>query len=459
MRVVVVGLGYVGSVCSACLASRGHSVVGVDTSEYKTGCLQRGESPIVEAGLGELIAGSRAAGRLSATTRIAEALPGAEAVLVCVGTPSGADGSLDLSHVRRAVEEVGRALRSTGTYTVVVMRSTMLPGSVKGELTPILEAASGLVAGRDFGVAYNPEFLREGTAIRDFFEAEFTVIGTDEERSAAVLRRLYEGIGGAAVVMPLRASEIMKYVNNSYHALKVVFANEVGRICKREGIDSHLVMDLFVRDTRLNLSAYYFKPGFAYGGSCLPKDVRALQQRARVLGAEVPVIEAISRSNDLHVDEAIRLVERLKRRRVGVLGLSFKAGTDDLRESPTPARDRHAGRQGLQRAAARPQRGHGARAGREPPLRRGRGPVPARAAAPRPGRGPARQRGRGRGERRARVPRRRRPAPARPGARGPRACRGPGHRHPRGVPWPRLVASCTSPRTCRCPSTAASGWS
>lgn len=334
MRVVVVGLGYVGSVCSACLASRGHSVVGVDTSEYKTGCLQRGESPIVEAGLGELIAGSRAAGRLSATTRIAEALPGAEAVLVCVGTPSGADGSLDLSHVRRAVEEVGRALRSTGTYTVVVMRSTMLPGSVKGELTPILEAASGLVAGRDFGVAYNPEFLREGTAIRDFFEAEFTVIGTDEERSAAVLRRLYEGIGGAAVVMPLRASEIMKYVNNSYHALKVVFANEVGRICKREGIDSHLVMDLFVRDTRLNLSAYYFKPGFAYGGSCLPKDVRALQQRARVLGAEVPVIEAISRSNDLHVDEAIRLVERLKRRRVGVLGLSFKAGTDDLRESP-----------------------------------------------------------------------------------------------------------------------------
>jgi GDP-mannose 6-dehydrogenase len=334
MRVVVVGLGYVGSVCSACLASRGHAVVGVDTSEYKAGCLQRGASPIVEEGLGEMIAEARAAGRLTATTRIADALPGAEAVLVCVGTPSGADGSLDLSHVRRAVEEVGRALPSTGTFTVVVMRSTMLPGSVKGELTPILEAASGMTAGRDFGVAYNPEFLREGTAIRDFFEAELTVIGTDEERSAAVLRRLYAGIGGEAVVMPLHASEIMKYVNNSYHALKVVFANEVGRICKREGIDSHLVMDLFVRDTRLNLSAYYFKPGFAYGGSCLPKDVRALQQRARMLGAEVPVIDAISRSNDRHVEEAIHLVERLKRRRIGVLGLSFKAGTDDLRESP-----------------------------------------------------------------------------------------------------------------------------
>jgi GDP-mannose 6-dehydrogenase len=334
MRVVVVGLGYVGSVCSACLASRGHAVVGVDTSEYKAGCLQRGASPIVEEGLGEMIAEARAAGRLTATTRIAEALPGAEAVLVCVGTPSGADGSLDLSHVRRAVEEVGRALPSTGTFTVVVMRSTMLPGSVKGELTPILEAASGMKAGRDFGVAYNPEFLREGTAIRDFFEAELTVIGTDEERSAAVLRRLYAGIGGEAVVMPLHASEIMKYVNNSYHALKVVFANEVGRICKREGIDSHLVMDLFVRDTRLNLSAYYFKPGFAYGGSCLPKDVRALQQRARVLGVDLPVIDAIPRSNDRQVDAAIQLIERLKHRRIGVLGLSFKAETDDLRESP-----------------------------------------------------------------------------------------------------------------------------
>jgi GDP-mannose 6-dehydrogenase len=309
-------------------------VIGVDTSEYKTGCIERGESPIVENGLGELIARSRADGTLTATTRIAEAMPGAEAVLVCVGTPSAPDGSLDLSHVRRAVEEVGHALRTTGTYTVVVMRSTMLPGSVQGELVPVIEAASGLRAGRDFGVAYNPEFLREGSAIRDFFETELTVVGTDDERSADVLRRLYDGIGGETVVIPLRTSEIMKYVNNSYHALKVAFANEVGRICKREGIDSHLVMDLFVRDTRLNLSAYYFKPGFAYGGSCLPKDVRALQQRARVLGVDLPVIDAIPRSNDRQVDAAIQLIERLKRRRVGVLGLSFKAETDDLRESP-----------------------------------------------------------------------------------------------------------------------------
>ncbi len=334
MRVVVVGLGYVGSVCSACLASRGHAVVGVDTSEYKVGCIQRGESPIVENGLAELIAEARGAGRLTATTRIAEALPGAEAVLVCVGTPSAPDGSLDLSHVRRAVDEVGRALATTGTYTTVVMRSTMLPGSVQGELLPALESASGLKAGRDFGVAYNPEFLREGTAIKDFFEAELTVIGADDERSAAILRRLYEGIGGAVVHIPLRTSEILKYVNNSWHAVKVVFANEVGRICKREGIDSHLVMDLFVRDLRLNLSPYYLKPGFAYGGSCLPKDVRALQQRARVVGAELPLIDAVTRSNDRHVDEAIHVIERFRRRRVGVLGLSFKEGTDDLRESP-----------------------------------------------------------------------------------------------------------------------------
>ena len=334
MRVVVVGLGYVGSVCSACLASRGHIVVGVDTSEYKVDCIRRGESPIVEAGLRELIAAARAAGSLSATTRIAEALPGAEAVLVCVGTPSAPDGSLDLSHVRRAVEEVGHALRTTGAYTVIVMRSTMLPGSVQGQLTPVVEEASGLEVGRDFGVAYNPEFLREGTAIRDFFDAELTVIGADDERSAGILRRLYDGIGGETVVIPLHTSEILKYVNNAYHALKVVFANEIGRICKREGIDSHLVMELFLRDTRLNLSGYYFKPGFAYGGSCLPKDVRALQQHARVLGVEVPVIDAIPRSNERQVNEAIQLIERTRRRRVGVLGLSFKAGTDDLRESP-----------------------------------------------------------------------------------------------------------------------------
>jgi GDP-mannose 6-dehydrogenase len=334
MRVVVVGLGYVGSVCSACLASRGHTVVGVDTSAFKVDPIQRGESPIVEAGLGELIAEARRAGRLSATTRIAEAMPGAEVVLVCVGTPSAPDGSLLLEHVKRATAEVGAALSGSGTFTTVVMRSTMLPGSVEEELTPVLARAHGGRVGEDFGVAYNPEFLREGTAVADFFGASTTVIGAGDPRSAAAVTRLYDGIGGEVVVTSLRTAEMLKYVNNAYHALKVAFANEIGRWGKREGIDSHAVMELFLRDTKLNLGPNYLRPGFAFGGSCLPKDLRALQQRARARNLDLPVLESILPSNDRHVEEAVSLIERLKKRRVGVLGLSFKAGTDDLRESP-----------------------------------------------------------------------------------------------------------------------------
>jgi len=334
MRVVVVGLGYVGSVCSGCLASRGHTVVGVDTSPFKVSCIEAGKSPIVEAGLEPLLAEARAAGRLRATTRIDEAMPGAEIVLLCVGTPSAEDGRLNLEHVKRAAAEVGRALPRSGTFTTVVMRSTMLPGSVETQIVPTLEGASGLEAGQGFGVAYNPEFLREGTAVADFFGTELTVIGAADERSAASLRSLYDGIGGGVAVTPLRVAEMLKYVNNAFHALKVAFANEVGRLCRRESIDSHAVMDLFVRDTRLNVGPSYLRPGFAFGGSCLPKDLRALHHRARERNLALPVISAIMRSNDLHVEEAVSLIERLHRRRVGVLGLSFKAETDDLRESP-----------------------------------------------------------------------------------------------------------------------------
>ena len=334
MRVVVVGLGYVGSVCSACLASRGHSVVGVDTSAFKVDCIGRGESPIVETGLAALIAGARQGGRLSATTRIADAMKGAELVLICVGTPSAADGSLNLDHVKRACAEVGAALPGSGTFTTVVMRSTMLPGSVERELKPVLEGASKLAAGRDFGLAYNPEFLREGTAVADFFGTEVTVIGADDARSGDAVRSLYDGFGGRIEITPIRTAEMLKYVNNAYHALKVSFANEIGRVCRSEGIDSHAVMDLFCLDTRLNLGRTYLKPGFAFGGSCLPKDLRALASRARRHDLELPVIGAILRSNDVHVEAAIQLIERLGHRKVGVLGLSFKAETDDLRESP-----------------------------------------------------------------------------------------------------------------------------
>jgi GDP-mannose 6-dehydrogenase len=334
MHVVVVGLGYVGTVCSACLASRGHTVVGVDTSEFKVDCVERGESPIVETGLPDLIRDARALGRLRATTRIADAMPDADVVLVCVGTPSDSEGGLNLEHVRRAAAEVGRALERSGRFTTVVMRSTMLPGSVEGVLRPAIEEASGKRAGVDFGLAYNPEFLREGSAVADFFGTPYTVIGVADDRSAVALRSLYDGVGGELVVTPIRTAEMLKYVNNSYHALKVAFANEVGLLCKREGIDSHEVMRLFLRDTRLNLGPAYLMPGFAFGGSCLPKDLRAVNQRARRHGLELPVLGSILHSNDRHVDTAVQLIERLRRKKVGILGLSFKAETDDLRESP-----------------------------------------------------------------------------------------------------------------------------
>lgn len=334
MQVVVVGLGYVGAVCSACLASRGHRVIGVDTSEYKVDCIRRGESPIVENDLQRLIKESLDAGRLSATTSIAEAMPGADVILVCVGTPSREDGSLNLDHVKRAAGQVGEALKTSNAHGTVVMRSTMLPGSVQDEIIPVLEQSSGMKAGDGFGVGYNPEFLREGTAIADFFGAEYTVVGAEDDKSRAALHELYDGIGGEILDTSIRTAEMLKYVNNAYHALKVAFANEVGRICKREEVDSHEIMRMFMRDTRLNLSAYYLKPGFAFGGSCLPKDLRALNSRARRHDVDLPVIQNIMRSNDLHVEEAIHLIERLGRRKVGVLGLSFKSETDDLRESP-----------------------------------------------------------------------------------------------------------------------------
>jgi GDP-mannose 6-dehydrogenase len=334
MRVVVVGLGYVGSVCSACLSERGHDVVGVDTSEFKVDCIRRGESPIVEKGLPELIARAVKAGKLSATTRIAEAMPGADIVLVCVGTPSAEDGSLDLGHVKRACAEVGSAIKAGGRFVTVVMRSTMLPGSVLGELTPVLEQASGGRASQAFGVGYNPEFLREGTAVEDFFGADYTILGAGCERATAALRQLYDGVGGELIAASIPTAEMLKYVNNSYHALKVAFANEFGRLCKREGVDSHEVMRLMRRDTKLNISGAYLSPGFAFGGSCLPKDLRAVNSRARRHDLDLPVLSSIMRSNDLHVADAVHLIERFKKRRLGFLGLSFKAGTDDLRESP-----------------------------------------------------------------------------------------------------------------------------
>ena len=334
MRVVVVGLGYVGSVCSACLAERGHHVVGVDTSDFKVSCIRRGESPIVEKGLPDLIARAVRDGRLKATTKIAEAMPGADIVLVCVGTPSAEDGSLDLGARALHLREVGTALRGTGRFVTVVMRSTMLPGSVLDELAPVLEQASGGRAGHEFGVAYNPEFLREGAAVEDFFGADYTVVGAGCERAGAALKQLYSGVGGELIVTRIRDAEMLKYVNNAFHALKVAFANEVGRWAKEEGVDSQEVMRLMRRDTKLNLSGAYLSPGFAFGGSCLPKDLRAANSRARRHDLELPVLSGILRSNEVHLAQGVHLIETFHKRRLGFLGLSFKAGTDDLRESP-----------------------------------------------------------------------------------------------------------------------------
>ena len=334
MNVAVFGLGYVGSVSSACLASMGHKVTGVDVSQLKVDEIRSGLSPIVEKDLPRLIAEGVAAGRLTATTDPSLAVRDADLILMCVGTPSREDGGLDLAQSIAAARQVGEGLAAHPHRATVVFRSTMLPGSVETLLVPAVEQAGGLKWGADFGVCYNPEFLREGSAVGDFFEPPYTILGVPRAEDAASLRELYSAVPGEPIVVDVRTAEMLKYVNNTFHALKVCFTNEVGRLCQREGVDSHEVMRLVCLDTKLNLSPYYMKPGFAYGGSCLPKDVRAITHRAREHRLDLPVLESITRSNDQHVLAAVAAVEREGHKRVGVLGLAFKAETDDLRESP-----------------------------------------------------------------------------------------------------------------------------
>lgn len=337
MRISVFGLGYVGSVSAGCLTALGHEVIGVDVSPMKADLINAGRSPVVEADLEALIAKGVAAGKLGADTSASEAVAASDLSLICVGTPSDSNGSLDLTFVERVCQEIGQALASKDGYHVVVMRSTVLPGSTEQRVIPVLETYSGRVAGRDFGVAFNPEFLREGTAVYDFHHPPFTVIGQYDERGASIVADLYADIEAPLQIVPLRVAEMVKYANNAFHALKVAFANEIGNICKQRGIDSHQVMDIFCMDDKLNLSSYYLKPGFAFGGSCLPKDLRALLYHAHRMDLGVPVLEAILRSNELQVKRGIELVRRTGRKKIGVLGFSFKAGTDDLRESPLVA--------------------------------------------------------------------------------------------------------------------------
>ncbi|HEX7195452.1 MAG TPA: UDP-glucose/GDP-mannose dehydrogenase family protein [Candidatus Limnocylindria bacterium] len=336
MNVAIVGLGYVGAVTAACLASLGRTVVGVDSDPHKVAAIAAGRSPISEPGLDELLAEGVASGRL-ATGGMREAVKRADVIMIAVGTPSASSGALDLTAVHRVAEEIGAALPHDGHYRTVVVRSTVLPGTTESEVRPRLETASGLRAGVDFGLATNPEFLRESSSIRDFFEASRTVIGADDDRSARMLRDVYAGVDAPIHVVPVRTSEMIKYTDNAFHAVKIAFANEISSFARSNGVDGREVMKVMMADDRLNISTAYLRPGYAFGGSCLPKDLRAITDRARKTDVDLPLLAAALTSNAAHFDRGLQLVEATGRRRVGMLGLSFKSSTDDLRESPAVA--------------------------------------------------------------------------------------------------------------------------
>src|SRR5215217_4650567 len=334
MKVSIFGLGYVGCVSSACLGDSGHEVIGVDMNPVKVQIINDGRSPVAEPGVDDLIGRAVKEQRLRATMDPLEAVRETDISLVCVGTPGRPNGSLDLTYVKGACKQIGMALEAKSQFHIVAIRSTMLPGTIEETVIPTLEVFSGKKAGRDFGVAINPEFLREGTSITDFHNPPFTLIGAADEDTADRVSRLYAHLTAPVMTVGIKEAEMVKYVCNCFHGLKVTFANEVGVLCKAFGIDSHRVMEVFCQDTKLNLSPYYLKPGFAFGGSCLPKDLRAITYKAKDADVNVPVLNAILASNRQHIEHAVDMVLRTGKKRVGVMGLSFKAGTDDLRESP-----------------------------------------------------------------------------------------------------------------------------
>jgi GDP-mannose 6-dehydrogenase len=332
--VSIFGLGYVGSVSAACLVSMGHRVVGVDVSSAKVEMIESGRTPIIEARMPELVAEGHKVCRLHATTDPNAAVRDSEISFVCVGTPSLRSGKLDLSHIEKVAREIGSALRDKKSHHVVVLRSTLLPGTTESVVIPILESASGRHAGSDFTVCYNPEFMREGSAVSDFFQPPYTILGAQDPEHLAPLRELYKGLPGAVFETTITVAEMAKYVSNAFHAVKVGFANEVGTLCKHLGVDTQTVTRIFTSDTKLNISSAYLSPGFAFGGSCLPKDLRALAYKAKELDLSLPLLESILPSNAQHVERAVDVILRSNKRKISVLGLSFKAGTDDLRESP-----------------------------------------------------------------------------------------------------------------------------
>ncbi len=334
VKVSVFGLGYVGAVITACFSRQGHTIIGVDTDAFKVNQINAGKSPIIEPELESMLAEGVQAGRVSATSDFKSAVLASDISMICVGTPSQADGSIDLTYIRRVCENIGEILRDKPSRHIVVIRSTMLPGSIEGTVIPALEKTSGKQNGPGFGVAINPEFLRESTAVKDFYNPPKTVIGAQSVEDYNQIAELYADIPGPKVHTDLRTAEMVKYADNCFHALKIVFANEIGRASKALGSDADEVMRIFSLDTKLNLSPVYLKPGFCYGGSCLPKDLRAITAAGRSQGVDLPLLSSITQSNDAHFASAFRYLMDLDAAPIAVLGFAFKAGTDDLRESP-----------------------------------------------------------------------------------------------------------------------------
>ena len=334
MRISIFGMGYVGAVCTACLAQRGHQIIGVDVSKHKVELINAGRSPIVEPGLDELLAAGKNAGRIRATNDYTDAIQNSDITMVCVPTPSKRNGDLSLEYIEAVCREIGMAMRDKPSRHTVIIRSTVLPGTVKGVVLPILEDCAQMKAGVDFGLGVNPEFLRESTALRDYDEPPMTVVGVLDDETGRLMELLYSDLTAPFICKPIEIAEMVKYTCNVWHAVKVSFANEIGSIAKELHVDGREVMDVVCRDNKLNISSYYMKPGFAFGGSCLPKDVRALNYRASQLDVQTPLISSLMHSNENQVKRAFQMIESLNKRKVGMLGLSFKAETDDLRESP-----------------------------------------------------------------------------------------------------------------------------
>jgi len=334
MKISVLGLGYVGAVSAGCLASEGHEVIGVDPERAKVDLINAGKSPIIEKDIGEIIREQVAAGRLRAAADVSEALRHTDLALICVGTPSQPNGGIDLKYIKRVCEQIGTTLATHPGAPVIAFRSTMLPGTMREVVIPALEKFSGKRAGEEFGVCINPEFMREGTAVHDYFHPPKTLIGQLNRASGDLLASLYARLPGPMIRTDVETAEMVKYTDNAWHALKVGYANEIGNLCKALQVDAHSVMEIFCQDQKLNLSPYYLKPGFAFGGSCLPKDLRALLYKAKTLDLQLPILAAILPSNQLQIERGVQAVVEKSNRKVGILGFSFKAGTDDLRESP-----------------------------------------------------------------------------------------------------------------------------